>query len=72
VRDGIPGNTQTPEELRAALADEFADAVIYLDLAAQSQGFGLAEAIVAKFNRTSEKIGAPHRLRDTTGREPQP
>ena len=72
VRDGIPGNTQTPEELHAALADEFADAVIYLDLAAQSQGISLGDAIVAKFNRTSERIGAPHRLAAGVTLAPRP
>jgi NTP pyrophosphatase (non-canonical NTP hydrolase) len=61
-RDGIPGNTKSAAELRADLADEFADAVIYLDLAAQSQGIDLGSAVASKFNRTSEKIGAPHRL----------
>ena len=61
-RDGIPGNTKSEPELRADLADEFADALIYLDLAAQSQGIDLGAAVVSKFNRTSEKIGAPHRL----------
>lgn len=61
-RDGIKGNTRTEEELRGDLADEFADAIIYLDLAAQSQGISLAEAVVAKFNKTSERVGAPHRL----------
>ena len=64
VRDGIPGNTRTPDELRSDLADEFADAIIYLDLAAQSQGIDLGTAVVSKFNRTSERIGAPHRLGD--------
>jgi NTP pyrophosphatase (non-canonical NTP hydrolase) len=62
IRDGIPGNTESEEELRAGLADEVADAVIYLDLLAQAAGFDLASAVVSKFNRTSEKIGAPHRL----------
>ena len=62
VRDGIPGNTETEDELRAGFADEIADAVIYLDLTAQAAGFTLAEAVASKFNRTSEKIGAPHRL----------
>lgn len=62
VRDGIPGNTESEEELRAGLADEIADTMIYLDLLAQAAGFDLATAVVSKFNRTSEKIGAPHRL----------
>lgn len=59
VRDGIPGNTQTAGELRAALADELADTFIYLDLLAQSQGIDLQAAILAKFNKTSAKIGYP-------------
>lgn len=59
VRDGIPGNTQTEEELRAALKDEIADVFIYLDLLAQSQGFLLADAAADKFNKTSRKIGSP-------------
>jgi NTP pyrophosphatase (non-canonical NTP hydrolase) len=62
VRDGIPGNDQTPDELRAALADEIADTFIYLDLLAQSEGIDLAAAIVAKFDRTSAKIGYPMAL----------
>lgn len=61
-RDGIPGNIESEDDLRAGLADEIADTVIYLDLLAQAAGLDLAEAIVSKFNRTSEKIGAPHRL----------
>lgn len=62
VRDGIPGNTETEDELRAGLADEIADTVIYLDLLSQAAGFDLGAAVVSKFNRTSERINAPHRL----------
>lgn len=57
MRDGIPGNTESEPELRAALADELADTFIYLDLLAQSQGIDLAEAVMSKFSRTSKKIG---------------
>lgn len=57
VRDGIPGNTETPEHLRAQFADEIADTVIYLDLLAQAAGFTLAQAVRTKFNKTSAKIG---------------
>lgn len=62
VRDGIPGNKETPDELRAALAEEIADTFIYLDLLAQSQGIVLEEAVIAKFNKTSEKIGYDNKL----------
>lgn len=57
VRDGIPGNDLTPEQLREALADEIADTFIYLDLLAQSEGICLEDAVLTKFNRTSAKIG---------------
>lgn len=57
VRDGIPGNSETPEDLKKNLADEIADTFIYLDLLAQSAGIDLEDAVVDKFNRTSEKIG---------------
>lgn len=57
VRDGIPDNKESPDELQAALKDEVADVFIYLDLLAQSQGFSLEEAVRDKFNRTSRKIG---------------
>jgi NTP pyrophosphatase (non-canonical NTP hydrolase) len=57
VRDGIPGNKETPEELQAGLAEEIADVFIYLDLLAQAAGVDLEDAVVAKFQKTSEKIG---------------
>lgn len=57
VRDGIPGNKETPEDLREALKDEVADVFIYLDLLAQSEGFSLEDAVRAKFQKTSDKIG---------------
>jgi NTP pyrophosphatase (non-canonical NTP hydrolase) len=59
VRDGIPGNTQSEDELRAELKKEIADVFIYLDLMAQSEGFGLEDAVREKFNATSRKIGSP-------------
>jgi NTP pyrophosphatase (non-canonical NTP hydrolase) len=57
VRDGIPGNAETPEQLRSMLADEIADAAIYLDLLAQSLGFDLETIREVKFAKTSAKIG---------------
>ena len=62
VRDGIPGNSESPEQLKAALADEIADTFIYLDLLAQSQGFSLEDAVFDKFQRTSNKIGYDDKL----------
>lgn len=49
VRDGIPGNRESEDELRANLADEIADTVIYLDLLAQAAGFDLSTIRDAKF-----------------------
>lgn len=57
VRDGIPGNTETPQQLRQQLSDEIADTLIYLDLLAQAAGIDLSTAVRAKFDRTSVKIG---------------
>lgn len=57
VRDGIPGNKETPEELKTALADELADTFVYLDLLTQSLGLSLAEIVQKKFNKTSDKLG---------------
>jgi NTP pyrophosphatase (non-canonical NTP hydrolase) len=62
VRDGIPGNKETPEELQTALAHEVADAFIYLDLLAQRAGFSLEDAVIEKFNITSAKIGYENTL----------
>ena len=62
VRDGMVGNAESEDDLRSNLADEIADVAIYLDILAASQGINLAEAIIAKFNRTSEKVGFPERL----------
>lgn len=56
-RDGIKGNTKSEQELKHDFADELADAFIYLDLIAQRAGINLEDAVIAKFNKTSEKIG---------------
>lgn len=61
--DGLVGNSDEDAALlRGRLADELADTVIYLDLLAAREGIDLAEAIRAKFNRTSAKNGFPERL----------
>ena len=56
-RDGIPGNSESKEQLQANLADEIADAAIYLDLLAQAAGFDLETIREAKFAKSSVKIG---------------
>src|SRR5882757_2944807 len=55
IRDGVRGNKASDGELSDKLADEIADAVIYLDLLAARAGIDLGAAVVAKFNRTSEQ-----------------
>ena len=59
VRDGIPGNKETPEELRAKLENELADADIYLSLLYQAAGIDRETAILETFNRKSKEIGYP-------------
>ena len=58
----MTGNRETPEELRAMLADELADADIYLDLLFQRAGLDRAACVEAKFNKTSQKVGYPFDL----------
>lgn len=62
IRDGIPGNKETEEELRAALAEELADAYTYLDLTAQAAGIRMQDAVVTKFDKVSERIGYDNKL----------
>jgi len=57
VRDGIPGNKETPEQLRNNLAEELADAYIYLDLLCQAAEINLESAVEQKFFDTSIRIG---------------
>lgn len=57
-RLGIRGSRAT----KAELAQELADVVICADLIAMAEGIDLDEAVSAKFNATSEKVGLPTRL----------
>ena len=59
VRDGVPGNKRTPDELRDDLRKELGDVFVYLDLMAQSLGFNIADAAVEVFNAKSAEIGYP-------------
>src|SRR5271157_507123 len=49
VRDEIPGNTETFEQLDERLKEELADVAIYLDLLAQVAGFDLETIREEKF-----------------------
>ena len=62
VRDGIPGNKESPDELRNKLRKELGDVFVYLDLTAQAHGFNIADAAVEVFNAKSVEIGYPKHL----------
>lgn len=47
------------------LADELADVVIYLDILAFQLGIDLSDAIISKWNRTSERVGSNLRITET-------
>lgn len=72
VRDGIPGNSESPEELRAKLARELADSFIYLDLLAQSAGIDLSAVVPSVFNAKSEQIGSSIRFADALEKKEPP
>lgn len=52
-RLGLPGSRATIE----ALAEELADGVICISIIAVMEGIDLAQAIVDKFNKTSDEVG---------------
>lgn len=65
MRDNLTGNRpgyKTHEELTAKLAEELADAFIYLDLVAQAADIDLEEAVRLKFNKVSIENDFPERL----------
>lgn len=62
VRDGIPGNRETPDELRDKLVRELADVFIYLDLMFQRVGVNAGLVIAKVFNEKSEQIGSSIRV----------
>ncbi len=62
VRDNIPGNKETPEELRAKLRKEIGDTFVYLDLLAQSHGFTVEAAAIEVFNAKSAELGCPIKI----------
>jgi NTP pyrophosphatase (non-canonical NTP hydrolase) len=60
-RLGIRGSRANVEEL----AEELADVVICVDLIAMGEGIDLWQAVLTKFNATSEKVGLQTRLAAT-------
>lgn len=59
IKNGLPGNkrSETESVLRSDFQDELADVFIYLDLLAQHTGVDLGQAVIDKFNRTSDRLG---------------
>lgn len=57
-RMGIKGSRDTVEHL----AEELSDVVICVDLIAAKVGIDLAQAIISKFNSTSDKVGLETKL----------
>lgn len=63
MAQGCDVNTDGDTEmLKAKLAEELADVVIYADLLAASIGYKLGEAVRFKFNVVSERVGFPEKL----------
>jgi len=62
VRDGLPGNTITPENLMRMVAEELGDVAAYLDLVATRFNLKLEDCIKEKFNVVSERNKFPERL----------
>jgi NTP pyrophosphatase (non-canonical NTP hydrolase) len=62
VRDDIPGNKETKEELLAGLRKELGDLYVYLDLTAQACGFHIVDAAVEVFDAKSVQIGSSIRM----------
>jgi NTP pyrophosphatase (non-canonical NTP hydrolase) len=61
-RDGINGNKEAEDALRAKLRQELGDTFVYLDLLAQSLGFNISDAAAEVFNTKSAEIGYPVKL----------
>lgn len=58
IRKKVERGDYSPEEAKPMLSDELADVVIYLDILAEQLGINLGEAVMSKWNKTSEKVGA--------------
>lgn len=64
INSGFSRQTEQwdPHGLFTDLGDEIADTVIYLDLLAARAGINLSDAVRAKFNAVSERIGSGVKL----------
>lgn len=59
LRKKVDRGDITMAEAKRMLADELADVVTYLDLLANNLGIDLGQAVMAKWNATSERVNAP-------------
>lgn len=59
LRKKVERGDFTIDHARDDLARELADVVIYLDILAYQLKIDLGEAVMSKWNETSEKVGAP-------------
>lgn len=57
------GNKQTLEELVESMSEELADTYIYLDLLCYYENINIEKYIKQVFNRKSEELGFPERLK---------
>lgn len=57
----------TLDEARPLLAKEYADVQIYLDLLAFRTGVNLGDAVVAKFNEVSDRVGSLVKILEIEG-----
>lgn len=62
LQDGCNVNSVDAPSLRASLAEELADIVIYADLLAASEGIDLGAAVASKFDAVSDRVGFIPRL----------
>jgi NTP pyrophosphatase (non-canonical NTP hydrolase) len=59
VRKKVERGDMTLAEALPMIRRELADVVIYLDILASQMDINLGEAVMEKWNETSEKVGAP-------------
>lgn len=66
VRNRIINEDDPPEgELKKDLAEELADILCYLVLVAECENIDLESAVIAKFNKVSQRQGFPERIGET-------
>lgn len=62
IRDGVPGNTLSEEDLKKQLIKELGDAGSYLDLLCQVAGTTMEECMREAFNSVSVRMNSKLRV----------